>query len=75
MEPESSFRIHKYPPTVPLLSQFDPVHTPKSHFLKIQLNIILQSRPGSPKWFKSQQNYSAKPDDDSSVSQYNVRGT
>jgi len=38
------------PPPVPILSQLDAVHTPTSQFLKIYLNIILPSTPGSSRW-------------------------
>jgi len=48
--PKVQYGIRKWPTTVPILSQIDPVHTVISHSLKIQLNIILPSTPGSPKW-------------------------
>jgi hypothetical protein len=44
------YPIQKCPPPTRMLSQIASVHTPKSHFLKIHIKIILPPTPGSSKY-------------------------
>jgi hypothetical protein len=43
--PKVHCRIFKCPPPAPILNQLYPVHSPTSHFLRFQINIILLPTP------------------------------
>ena len=46
--PKVHYRIHKCPPTVPILSQLDPVHAPTYHFWRYILILSSHLRLGLP---------------------------
>ena len=48
--PKNHYRIHKCPPTVSIMSQLNPIHSPTSHFLKTYLIIIFPFMRGSTQW-------------------------
>ena len=47
---KAHYSVYECSPPVPILNQTYPVHALPSHFLKIHLNIIFPSKPGSSKW-------------------------
>ena len=49
-KPKVHYRTHKLPPTISILDQPNPVHTPTSHLLEIHPNISHPSKPRSPQW-------------------------
>jgi hypothetical protein len=50
LNPKLHYHVHNCSLPVTILSQPNPVHTPTSHLLKIDPNIIVPSTPGSPQW-------------------------
>jgi len=53
MEPQGSLPHSQVPAIRSCPKPPDPVHAHKSDFLKIHLNIIIPSTPGSSKWYLS----------------------
>ena len=51
MGPKRFFPVHRRSPPVPILSQISPSRDSQTHFMKIHLNIFIQSTPGCCKCF------------------------
>jgi len=45
MAPEAHYRAHNSPPTIPILSQINPIHALLPYFYSIHFNIILPTTP------------------------------
>jgi hypothetical protein len=46
--PKVRYRVHKSPPLVPILSQFDPIHTTPTYLFKVHFNIFAHLHFGLP---------------------------
>jgi len=55
------YYIHKHPPPLPILSQYNTVHPSPSHFLRIHFNSIIPYTPRFSKWTLSIRSFHQNP--------------